>query len=340
MTTRFLLAPCPPRLRQGLLALMLVAGLAWAPSARAIPLPEYRAVVAAALAAAERAVEAPEPERAALLAAIDHDLARVGQIEDVAGRAVAIGNPPLRAALAAGDAAAVLAHLRALLAALDDAAARPPPPADAQARLAAVLARPEFQPPPPPWWERFLGPLLRPLEEAGERLLRTLLARRSGEVGAEWRALFLVLGVGAALGFGAVLAGAFAGNVVRNARLAPERHAPGQHAPATRARALQLAAAGEYRAAVRELYLATLHHLDARGVLRFRPTLTNREHLAAAGALEPPVAAALAALVETYDQLWYSGAQCGPDDWGRFVALCDAAWRLPGRLAATGEAAA
>ena len=84
-----------------------------------------------------------------------------------------------------------------------------------------------------------------------------------------------------------------------------------------------MAAAGDYRAAVHELYLATLQHLDERGLLRFRPALTNREHLRH-GRVAPALLAPLTTLVDGYDRAWYSGAACTADDWRRFRSLADA----------------
>jgi hypothetical protein len=76
---------------------------------------------------------------------------------------------------------------------------------------------------------------------------------------------------------------------------------------------------------VHELYRATLLHLDERQALRFRPSLTNREHLLR-GEVAPTVAEPLRALVEGYDRFWYSGTTCTAAEWQRFLALTDATW--------------
>src|SRR5207247_663212 len=62
--------------------------------------------------------------------------------------------------------------------------------------------------------------------------------------------------------------------------------------------------AGDYRSAVRQLYLATLLMLDQRGRLKFDPTLTNREYLRQA-AKDPRTTTALQPIVETFDRTWY-----------------------------------
>src|SRR5262249_16811228 len=174
---------------------------------------------------------------------------------------------------------------------------------DAAARLAAVLDRPEFRAQEPGPLDR----LTRPLREAWEHLRREVLARllEATRDGGENLALVAV-GVLVLLAVGAVLAGAFgaAAGARRAAAPAPRRAPP--PAAATRARALEAAAAGDYREAVHQLYLATLLHLDERGRLRFRPSLTNREHLTA-GHVDPGLAPVLAPGIEGYDRLWYGG---------------------------------
>jgi Domain of unknown function (DUF4129) len=329
--------------RLGVLAALLVVlagGVALiAPlAARAASPAEYRAAVATALATAEAAADADEASRAAALSRVS-DLLATGVVVEVGGRSIATANPPLQAALAAGDLSAVRAQLTALLAALDAAAAAPSPPPDAQAKLADVLARAEFQPPEPGPLTRLLQPLieaLRPplqpvialweaVQLAWERFWRWVGSLFEGSTGGgDLRWLFLALGGLVVLGLGALILGAFAGNVVGGAQAAaaPRRGRPS--AAATRARAQVLAASGDYRAAIHELYLATLLALDDRHLLRYRADLTNREHLVA-GQISLALAVALEPLVEMFDRLWYSGALVGPDDWTRFVALADGA---------------
>lgn len=62
--------------------------------------------------------------------------------------------------------------------------------------------------------------------------------------------------------------------------------------------------AGDYRNAVRQLYLATLLILDQRGKIKYDPTLTNRQVLRQASN-DPRTAAALQPIVETFDRVWY-----------------------------------
>lgn len=75
----------------------------------------------------------------------------------------------------------------------------------------------------------------------------------------------------------------------------------------TFAQAQRLASQGDYRTAVRQLYLASLLLLDERGVLRYDRTLTNREYLDAVKS-EPKTQSAFEPLVDTFDRTWYGFA--------------------------------
>ncbi len=299
--------------------LLVVALILGGAPAYAETVEEYRAVVAHAADALAAVAEADSAVQARALADVERELGAVDRIELPDGQTLGLADPGLHAALASHDLSGVRQQLAALLDGLDRAQASSSAPPDAAARLAAILARPEFRVPEPSVWDR----LVQPLRDLWERLWRQvaywLAARGRGDGNPAWIALAVLV----VLGVGAVLVGAFGGNVVASARVAPP--APGRRVTAreTRARAEALAAAGEYRAAVHELYLATLQLLDERRLLRFRPALTNREHLRR-GQVAPALLGPLATLVEGYDQAWYSGEACTAADWQRFRALADA----------------
>lgn len=98
------------------------------------------------------------------------------------------------------------------------------------------------------------------------------------------------------------LLGGILGNRLRR-RTANDAEIPATAADA-RSQAQTLAGAGNYRAAVRQLYLAALLHLDEQGLLRFQRDQTNREVLAQT---KPgtDVHAHLKPAVETFDRVWY-----------------------------------
>ncbi|MDQ1701094.1 MAG: hypothetical protein QOF57_346 [Frankiaceae bacterium] len=76
-------------------------------------------------------------------------------------------------------------------------------------------------------------------------------------------------------------------------------------AAAHRTRAASLAAAGEWREAVRERLRATVRELEERGLLDERPGRTATEIAAEAGAALPAVAADLAVATRTFADVWY-----------------------------------
>ena len=70
------------------------------------------------------------------------------------------------------------------------------------------------------------------------------------------------------------------------------------------ARAQTFSRGGDYRSAVRYLYLSTLLLLDERGVLRYDRSRTNREYLRSVSG-RPEVADTLRRVVEVFDRTWY-----------------------------------
>jgi hypothetical protein len=77
-----------------------------------------------------------------------------------------------------------------------------------------------------------------------------------------------------------------------------------QSAAEARTQAQQLAEVGNFRGAVRQLYLAALLHLDEQGILRFHRDQTNREVLAQTED-GSSVREHLTPVVDTFDRVWY-----------------------------------
>lgn len=86
------------------------------------------------------------------------------------------------------------------------------------------------------------------------------------------------------------------------------------------AAAQRQAAAGRYREACHFVFLSTLLWIEERGLARFDPSATNREHLAR---LEPqaPVAQALRPLVAGFDRLWYGQESVTDADYRELLTL-------------------
>lgn len=69
-------------------------------------------------------------------------------------------------------------------------------------------------------------------------------------------------------------------------------------------RAEELSTGGDYRTAVRYLYLSSLLLLEERGLLRYDRSLTNREYLRTL-AHQPRLAAVLRQVIDVFDRVWY-----------------------------------
>ena len=69
-------------------------------------------------------------------------------------------------------------------------------------------------------------------------------------------------------------------------------------------RAQELSTGGDYRTAVRYLYLSALLLLEERGLLRYDRSLTNREYLRSV-AHRPELAAVLREVIDVFDRVWY-----------------------------------
>ncbi|NJN19376.1 MAG: DUF4129 domain-containing protein [Oscillochloris sp.] len=78
-----------------------------------------------------------------------------------------------------------------------------------------------------------------------------------------------------------------------------------------------LARDGDYRRAVRYLYLASLIWLDERGAMRYERTLTNREHLARL-ADQPHLREQLRPVVDTFDRVWYGSEQLDAESFAAY----------------------
>lgn len=173
-------------------------------------------------------------------------------------------------------------------------------PDDSRQRLDVILARPEFQDAQPTLLDRFL------------RWLSDILPDASPDV----RGLF-----DAAVGlFGVTAIGLLTFFVVRmvrrNWREGETLESFGEipiHATEAQAKATTAAGAGDFREAMRLLYLAALLHLDEVGLLRFDRALTNREVLATVVS-RTTLYTALSPVVTQFDRVWYGHAPFGASD--------------------------
>lgn len=171
-------------------------------------------------------------------------------------------------------------------------------------QLKRILARPEFG---PTLWERIVNWL--------RDLLRRLWPDQvSPEAGAAAETASNVLqwviasvgGVLIALLLSYWLHG-FLRSFVADAE-ARRRLEAGEDAPLTateaRQQAARLAQLGNYRQAVRQLYLSALLQLEDSGFLNKDRSLTNREYVAQVAHI-PPIYIRFRPVVETFDAVWY-----------------------------------
>lgn len=92
-------------------------------------------------------------------------------------------------------------------------------------------------------------------------------------------------------------------------------------------RAIEQAEAGNYRDAIRYLYLTTLILLDERGLLRFDHSLTNREYLQRLGST--PLGQLLTPIVDTFDRTWYGHTLPTREEYERYAALVNEVRNTP-----------
>lgn len=311
--------------RRVALVTMLVLAVMWAGHALAdspVSLADYRRTVAGTLSLVEQAIaEKDFDARAPLLNRAADMLGGVQNVQLDGGEQVPVHNEQLaaqmRAQAVAGTASsdrlsALRPRLQALLAALNMAPAAAS--ADEDAKLHDLLARPPFA-----------QEVQIPSEL--ERLIDEWLSRLFGATARgifSARDLIVVLGM---LLIVVVLA-FFLINLRRNAvgEAALPQESPAADAPTSAAaldRAQNLAGAGDYRAAVRQLYLSTLLWLDEHGQLRYDRSLTNREYLRVV-AHAPVLRDALQPIVEAFDRVWYGFAPVSAGDFEQYRARVEA----------------
>ena len=257
-------------------------------------LPTYTAWVREAFAAAQRNDRLGLEDAAARLTS-----ATGVRLAD--GVTVTVDNAWLSDALRAGqpDMAAIGARLGAIL----DALAQPPSaaPADARERLQRLLDNPPFktsEPETPAWLQAFWDWVWRALEQ----LLRPIgrVATGSGNVVA-WA--IAIVGLVLLIGVIVYLLRGLRRGMVGDAQLDDDPEA-NLTAKTALDQAGGLARGGDYRTAVRYMYLSALLWLDERNVLRYDRALTNREYLDRVRE-NPALRARMAPIVDTFDRVWY-----------------------------------
>jgi hypothetical protein len=177
--------------------------------------------------------------------------------------------------------------------------------------LSRILAQPEFQ------WK---APNLEPpnaLEKLWQRIQKELSLLGGQLFNSE--GANIVFGVGAVLLLAAMLLVLFRKVVVgfvAETRLAPRARTGDEYLSADSAykRAQDLSLGGDYRSAVRYLYLSALLLLEERGLLSHDRSKTNREYLLSLRN-QPELETPLRQVVEVFDRVWYGYQPLGDQDY-------------------------
>ena len=306
----------------GLILLLALLPLGARAQAGAVTLDQYAQLVREAYAAASRS------DRIGL----DDVAARLASAAEIAlpdGSTVPADNGWLADALREEPPPfpLITARLGAILDAAGQARSGSDP--DAQAKLDEVFSKPPFRDREVPTaWSTFWNSVGNAIGNFFDWLFRSLPsggsvgpapAARTGFGGLTPVGWILVI-VGGLLVLGIVVY-AVRGvrqSVVRDAKARADAELSEEDISAGEAldRAHSTARDGDYRTAVRYLYLSSLLWLDERKLLRYDRSLTNREYLQRAQA-NPALHDQLAPVVGTFERVWYGQGQLEESD---FVA--------------------
>ncbi|MDL1897905.1 DUF4129 domain-containing protein [Anaerolineae bacterium CFX7] len=299
----------------GLLALALICLWHPAPARADTPttLDEYRAAVAQTFDLVTRAAAQEPGERAALLNQAASVLEAIDAVTLPSGAEIPVNN---RALIALIRDAEKTQAAQTRLAALRDALAQPLAPiATADLTLLEnILNHPPFVAESsalPSWLQDILLRIERYLDRLFNQTARGIFDTRD---------LIVLFGIGLVVAVLFYFLRGLRRNFVKAEALPSLPQAREVRTPnEALSNAQQFANQGDYRNAVRQLYLATLLLLDQRGKIKYDPTLTNREYLRQTSN-DPRATAALAPIVETFDRAWYGFENITPTEFDAYRA--------------------
>ena len=282
-------------------------------AAQAMSVAEYRTLVVGAAASLAQLPEDDASGRAAALAAVERTVGTVEAVELPNGDTLRPTNPPLRAALAAGEMRRRRREWRRLPMRCNGPRPAAPPRQETPSASWPTFSRgPSFG-----RRRRTPHPGCSPPPQQAERLWRRILYWLASQGDSQVHPLWIGVAVLIVAAVVAVLVGAFGGNVVAGARVATLAPATEPRASTSRARAEALAASGDYRAAVHELSGDAVAPGRAP-VFALPPQPRPTASTCCAERSAPALAQPLGALVEGYDRFWYSGTACTAAEWQRF----------------------
>jgi len=259
-------------------------------------LDEYRNAIAQTLTLTQQANALPSNERAPTLQRAADTLSAIHGVQLPSGAQVTLDNAALIALIQ--DSTKTDSAV-ARLTALRDAMAMPPAtinPTDLDI-LRDILSHPPFVTDTSRNW---LAQLIDAILDFLNRLFNN-----TAQGVYDMRDLFVVIGVILVVVVLVYFARALRRNLVSEQVLPPVKAEEEARTPSEAFNlAQQFVNAGDYRSAVRQMYLATLLLLDQRDKLKYDPTLTNREYLREAS-LDARTLSVLAPIIDTFDRTWY-----------------------------------
>jgi hypothetical protein len=226
-----------------------------------------------------------------------------------------------------------LARLEALIAALERAELHPAGNGEALAALDDVLSRGEFATTDPedrePSLRERLGDWIAAMIETLARWLEPVIGAGEGTgAGAVvLRAIVAAVGIVSVIAVSVLVIRSIRGAMMSDVeRLEAERELRLTSVEA-RADAERHFQAGNYREALRALYIATLLRLDEAGRVRFDRSLTNQEVLRNTQIHgDQMLLQHLSPLVDRFDDVWYGGAACSAADYQAFSRQAERVW--------------
>ncbi len=171
------------------------------------------------------------------------------------------------------------------------------------AALQAVLKRPEFQ------WNQPVSPLqafLDSLRQKPIEWLNSLFGQNGVSIPIPGGEIFFIFAIIVLIIVLAYVFRSLFGDLIVESRL-NEDQLPGDElltAETALQRAKEISQTGDYRTAVRYLYLSSLLLLDERGLLRFDRSKTNREYLRSVASY-PHLSEPLREVIDVFDRVWY-----------------------------------
>jgi hypothetical protein len=183
--------------------------------------------------------------------------------------------------------------------------------------LQEILARPEFQwtetetVTAPNWLQKIIDAFATFMERLAVYILNTLYYGRVPLIIAAVIILIVSL---------YFISRNLSRSLVRDAQLAAE--AGGDEllsSSSAMQRAQVLSTQGDYRTAIRYLYLSSLLTLDEQGLLRYDRSRTNREYLRSVAA-KPILANPLRSVIDLFDRVWYGFEEVDEKTYQAYVA--------------------